>query len=146
MLEELQRKDLLNLAILLHDVGKSARDDDHSSTGARMAQAFLKRLGVSPEEMLNPNSHPRTRLEGQIYRRYQEMLKGCNALDFEDILNLTLELFEKHPEAIREVTSRFRYVMVDEYQDTNAVQYRLLRHLVEPHRNCLLYTSDAADE
>ena len=101
-----------------------------------------KTRGTSPEELLVPNALPRTRLAGQLYRQYQETLKGCNALDFEDILNFCLKLFESHAEEMQEIRDRFRYVMVDEYQDTNSVQYRLLKHLVRDHRNLCVVGDD----
>ena len=101
-----------------------------------------KTQGLTPEEMLVPNALPRTRLTGQLFQQYQKTLKGCNALDFEDILNLCLQLFESQPEAMQETRDRFRYVMVDEYQDTNSVQYRLLKHLVRDHRNLCVVGDD----
>ena len=94
-----------------------------------------KTRGTSPEEFLVPNAMPRTRLAGQLYRQYQETLKGCNALDFEDILNFCLKLFESHAEKMQEIRDRFRYVMVDEYQDTNVAQYLWLRLLSSSHKN-----------
>ena len=69
-------------------------------------------------------------------------MKGCNAIDFDDILNLTLSLFEKHPEVMDNLTERFRYIMVDEYQDTNRIQYKLLRHLTKQHRNLCVVGDD----
>ncbi|MDP6383660.1 MAG: UvrD-helicase domain-containing protein, partial [SAR324 cluster bacterium] len=101
-----------------------------------------KTRGTSPEELLVPNALPRTRLAGQLYRQYQETLKGCNALDFEDILNFCLKLFESHAEKMQEIRDRFRYFMVDEYQDTNSVQYRMLKHLVRDHRNLCVVGDD----
>ena len=101
-----------------------------------------KTRGTSPEELLVPNALPRTRLAGQLYRQYQETLKGCNALDFEDILNFCLKLFESHADKMQEIRDRFRYVMVYEYQDTNSVQYRLLKHLVRDHRNLCVVGDD----
>ena len=62
-------------------------------------------------------------------RRYDEALRASNALDFDDLLIRTLQLFEKHPGVRDEFSRRFRFVSVDEYQDTNRIQYRLTRHL-----------------
>jgi superfamily I DNA/RNA helicase len=69
-------------------------------------------------------------------------MKGCNAIDFDDILNLTLTLFEKQPEVMETLTERFRYLMVDEYQDTNRIQYKLLRYLTNRHRNLCVVGDD----
>lgn len=70
-----------------------------------------------------------------VMARYQAHLKGSNAMDFDDLILLTDKLFRKQPE-IRELYSdRFRYLLIDEYQDTNASQYALVRHLSSTHRN-----------
>jgi len=68
-------------------------------------------------------------------RRYEEAMRANNALDFDDLLIRTLELFEQHPGVRDEFSRRFRYVLVDEYQDTNRIQYRLTRHLAGHHGN-----------
>tara|TARA_R110002126_G_scaffold6872_10_gene34743 strand:+ start:7329 stop:9545 length:2217 start_codon:yes stop_codon:yes gene_type:complete len=71
----------------------------------------------------------------KVKRRYEERLREQNALDFDDLLLHTLAIFDAHP-GLRDAWSyRFRYVMVDEYQDTNRVQYRLTRHLSDAHGN-----------
>ncbi|MDR2134799.1 MAG: UvrD-helicase domain-containing protein, partial [Treponema sp.] len=64
-----------------------------------------------------------------VYEAYQQGLRVYNAADFDDLLTLPLELFEKHPEVLESFRNRFRYIMVDEFQDTSLVQYRLLRLL-----------------
>ncbi|MDR1928991.1 MAG: exodeoxyribonuclease V subunit gamma [Treponema sp.] len=64
-----------------------------------------------------------------VYREYQHGLKVFNALDFDDLLVLPIELFEKHPETLAKYRNRFRYIMVDEFQDTSLIQYRLLKLL-----------------
>lgn len=71
----------------------------------------------------------------EIYGTYQKLLADANALDFGDLLLLTVELFEKFPDVLRRYQERWQYVLVDEYQDTNRVQYRLVHQLVGPHRN-----------
>ena len=68
-------------------------------------------------------------------RRYEEAMRANNALDFDDLLIRTLELFEQHPGVRDEFARRFRHVLVDEYQDTNRIQYRLTRHLASHHGN-----------
>ena len=67
------------------------------------------------------NASQRTRLVGLVYKHYQEAQKGYNALDFKDILDLTIELIEKYPEAMQDITDRYHYVMINEYQDMNPV-------------------------
>jgi DNA helicase II / ATP-dependent DNA helicase PcrA len=70
-----------------------------------------------------------------LYRTYQGLLRDANALDFGDLLMLTVELFDAHPEVLARYQERWQYVMVDEYQDTNRVQYRLVNQLAAAHGN-----------
>ena len=70
-----------------------------------------------------------------VYERYQKRLHRSNAVDFDDLLFLTVEVLERFPEARERWQKAFRYVLVDEYQDTNHAQYRLLQLLAEKHRN-----------
>jgi superfamily I DNA/RNA helicase len=73
---------------------------------------------------------------------YESALRACNAVDFDDLILLTLRLFEEHPEALNACRERFRYVMVDEYQDTNAAQFRLVHALTGQHRNLCVVGDD----
>jgi DNA helicase-2/ATP-dependent DNA helicase PcrA len=66
-----------------------------------------------------------------VYEEYQHSLKTYNALDFDDLLILPIELFEKHPDVLEKYRSRYRYIMVDEFQDTSFAQYRLMRLLAD---------------
>jgi DNA helicase II / ATP-dependent DNA helicase PcrA len=74
-------------------------------------------------------------LAAEVYARYQARLRQANAVDFNDILGRTVDLFEGHPDVLERVQERALYVHVDEYQDTNAAQYRLTRLLASRHRN-----------
>jgi DNA helicase-2/ATP-dependent DNA helicase PcrA len=71
----------------------------------------------------------------EVYERYQKRLHASNAMDFDDLLYLTVEILERFPDARERWQKAFRYILVDEYQDTNHAQYRLLRLLGERHRN-----------
>ena len=71
----------------------------------------------------------------EIYKVYQDKLKELNAVDFGDLLLYPLMIFEKNPAILEEYQKKFKYIMVDEYQDTNAVQYRLLKLLSDFHHN-----------
>ncbi len=73
--------------------------------------------------------------EKELFIQYQNALKAANALDFDDLLLKTIELFEKHPEVAYSYSERFKYIHVDEYQDTNRTQYILLKHLSAVHGN-----------
>ncbi|WP_114228709.1 MULTISPECIES: ATP-dependent helicase [Sphingomonas] len=72
---------------------------------------------------------------GELYARYQERLKTLNACDFGDLLLHMLTIFRTHADVLERYRDRFRYILVDEYQDTNAVQYEWLKLLAEPRRN-----------
>jgi DNA helicase-2/ATP-dependent DNA helicase PcrA len=71
----------------------------------------------------------------EIYDLYQKRLKDCNALDFDDLLYLTVKLLKEHPEARSLYQKRWNFVLIDEYQDTNLAQYTLAKTLVETHQN-----------
>ncbi len=77
-----------------------------------------------------------------VYREYQEQLKKNNAVDFDDIINLTVELFNKDAEVLRYYQERFRYIMVDEYQDTNTAQFKLIYLLAQGHQNLCVVGDD----
>lgn len=79
----------------------------------------------------------------EVYRLYQRRLREASAMDFDDLLMVTVELFGAFPEVLQTYQERFRYVMVDEYQDTNHAQYRLVQMLAQRHRNlCVVGDSD----
>ena len=113
---------------------------DAKSVHYEICQA--KSTGILPEEFMDQHASQQKQLVGKIFRHYQKTMKGCNAIDFDDILNLTLTLFEEYPEVMDSLTERFRYIMVDEYQDTNHIQYKLLRHLTKRHRNLCVVGDD----
>ena len=77
-----------------------------------------------------------------IRKRYDTALKAANAVDFDDLLVLTLKLFNEYLEALEECRARYQYVMVDEYQDTNATQFELMRMLAAEHRNVCVVGDD----
>lgn len=77
------------------------------------------------------------------YQRYQKKLAENNALDFDDILLFTARIFEEHRDVRERYGQSFRFVMVDEYQDTNKAQYRIVRQLVDAHRNVCVVGDDA---
>ena len=78
----------------------------------------------------------------RVYTLYQELLIKNNALDFDDLIMLTVILFQKHPEILDKYQERFRYIMVDEYQDTNHTQYMLIKLLAEKYRNICVVGDD----
>jgi len=78
----------------------------------------------------------------RVYREYQETLRKSNALDFDDIIVKTVELFKSCPEVLNSYQERFRYIMVDEYQDTNTAQFELIRLLADKYRNLCVVGDD----
>ncbi len=76
-----------------------------------------------------------SRKSAEIYSRYQEKLKDNNALDFDDLIMLTVDLFVKYPAVLKFYQKRFKYILIDEYQDVNFAQYRLVNLLAEKNRN-----------
>jgi DNA helicase-2/ATP-dependent DNA helicase PcrA len=72
---------------------------------------------------------------GRVYEKYQQMLEKSNALDFDDLLMKTVKLFKQHPEILEKYRSRYLHVMVDEFQDTNLVQYQFVKLLAGGYRN-----------
>ncbi len=78
-----------------------------------------------------------------VYRRYQEVLEQNHALDFDDLLGETVRLFRESPETLERYQDRYKYIMVDEFQDTNVAQYQLVRVLGQKHRNvCVVGDED----
>ncbi len=77
-----------------------------------------------------------------VYAAYTALKERAGVVDFGDQIALCLRLLREHPAAARRLQSRYRYVLVDEFQDTNSAQFRLLRHLVEPHRNITVVGDD----
>ncbi|MBF0559512.1 MAG: UvrD-helicase domain-containing protein [Nitrospirae bacterium] len=77
-----------------------------------------------------------------LYPKYLETLKSLNALDFDDLILLTLKLFREHPDTLKKYQDRFRYIMVDEYQDTNRMQYDFIRLLAGERKNLCVVGDD----
>ncbi|MCM1506757.1 MAG: UvrD-helicase domain-containing protein [Ruminococcus flavefaciens] len=98
---------------------------------------------ISPERMhVTAGQDYRKKIISRVYSTYQERLKQANALDFDDILVLTVEIFEKYPEILKKYQERFKYIMVDEYQDTNHVQFRLVSLLAGEEQNICVVGDD----
>jgi superfamily I DNA/RNA helicase len=81
-------------------------------------------------------------LAQHVAKRYESALHACNAVDFDDLILLTLRLFNEHPDALAACREKYRYVMVDEYQDTNAAQFELVHALTKEHRNFCVVGDD----
>ena len=82
-----------------------------------------------------PESDLDSERAAEVYATYQRLLVDANALDFGDLLLRTTELFDRFPEVLRYYRTRWQYVLIDEYQDTNRVQYKLVEQVAGEHRN-----------
>lgn len=98
---------------------------------------------ISPEEfLLNAGADFKMQLFGRAYVEYQKALKKNNALDFDDLIVKTVELFRNHPDVLNNYQERFRYIMVDEYQDTNTAQFQFVRLLADKYENLCVVGDD----
>ncbi|WP_417378484.1 ATP-dependent helicase [Gimesia sp.] len=101
-----------------------------------------KMANVSPEDANNYTENDFDFLAAMAYRKYQTKLRSSGAVDFDDLLMLTNQLFSEHPEVLVRVQEKFDYVQIDEYQDTNLSQFSLIRALVKPHQNLCVVGDD----
>ena len=98
---------------------------------------------VSPEEFtMRAAGDYAKQKQAQVYREYQQTLKKNNALDFDDLIMKCVELFKNDPEVLDSYQERLRYIMVDEYQDTNTAQFELVRLLAAKYRNLCVVGDD----
>ncbi len=98
---------------------------------------------ITPEEfLLNAGADFREKKTGEIYKEYQKQLKKNNALDFDDLIVKTVELFQNNPQVLDYYQERFKYIMVDEYQDTNMAQFKLVSLLASKYRNLCVVGDD----
>ncbi|PIS36031.1 MAG: ATP-dependent DNA helicase PcrA [Nitrospirae bacterium CG08_land_8_20_14_0_20_52_24] len=111
--------------------------------------AILSRISQAKNRLLGPSEYAADAKKfgveaktAQVFDLYQRRLKENNALDFDDLLMLTVRLFQNHPEVLSIYQERFRHILVDEYQDTNHAQYRLIRLLSEKRRNLCVVGDD----
>ena len=153
--------------ILRSDIDKLGRDrnfviyDDDDQTS--LIAAIMKRLGVNDKDITkrqikehiseakNKSTEPEKFLMDnpyldesvlKVFREYQRSLKEYNALDFDGLLGKTLELFQSCPEVLQKYRSKFRYILVDEYQDTNVMQYHIVELLAREHGNICVVGDD----
>ena len=102
----------------------------------------LKNRGVTPEEYRREAIDDDEQALAAVYRRYQEALRRQNCMDFDDLLLLALRLFREQPDCLEYWRSRFHQIMVDEFQDTNPVQFSLVRLLAAPRNNLCVVGDD----
>ena len=112
-------------------------------------RALLSAISSAKNEMISPEEY-RLDAEGdfsrkkiaEVYAEYEKQLRANNALDFDDLLVKAVQLFQTQPDVLEYYQERFRYIMVDEYQDTNTVQFRLIQILSSKYRNLCVVGDD----
>src|SRR5207249_3022907 len=105
----------------------------------------FKQEAMTPDAVAENASNDHERRVADVYANYERALARNNAVDFGDLLKKLVELLESSTQVRAELQHRFRYVMIDEFQDTNAAQYRIVRALVGPERNlCVVGDDDQA--
>ncbi|MGB9814265.1 MAG: DNA helicase PcrA [Thermovenabulum sp.] len=97
---------------------------------------------ISAEEAFDKSKDIKEKTISNIYLLYQKKLKENNAFDFDDLIMKTVELFKKYPDVLEYYREKFKYILVDEYQDTNHAQYVFVKLLSEKHRNLLVVGDD----
>ena len=112
-------------------------------------RAMLTAISKAKEEYMSPDDYEKAHATSfrdqqiaKIYREYQKRLKSNNALDFDDLIYQTIFLFETNPDVLAEYQERFKYIMVDEYQDTNHTQFILVKMLAGKYRNLCVVGDD----
>ncbi len=98
--------------------------------------------GLGPAEAKQEAYYPNQKKVAEIFARYEVEKRRAEALDFDDLLTRTAEMFKKHPEIRQKWQQKFRHILIDEYQDTNAVQYQLVKSLVNEERNICVVGDD----
>lgn len=129
----------------MKSIVKDLNVDDKRYTPAYFLSIIsdCKEKAMSPGEYLNSHGEdPKTKLIYTAYRNYEALLKKNNAMDFDDLLLNAVRIFEMDEEVLREYQQRFRYIMVDEYQDTNFIQYTFVKMLAQGHNNICVVGDD----
>ena len=101
-----------------------------------------KNEGQTPEDYGDAACYPNQKQIAKIFKNYEIEKARANALDFDDLLLKTLELFETHPEIRKKWQQKFEHILIDEYQDTNVIQYQLIKKLVNEKRNICVVGDD----
>lgn len=130
---------------LMKDVCKMLQID----TKIYKERMFLSEISSAKDELVTPEEYELNAagdyVKGkvaQVYKEYEKQLKANNALDFDDLLLKTVQLFQTQADVLDYYQERFRYIMVDEYQDTNTVQFQLIRLLAQKYKNLCVVGDD----
>ncbi len=130
---------------VMKDVCKRLEVDTKTYKEASFLAAISKAKDqmITPEEYLvNAGGDMVQKKIAEVYKEYQTQLRKNNALDFDDLLCMTVQLFQTNPEVLESYQNRFRYIMVDEYQDTNMVQFQFIHLLAQKYKNLCVVGDD----
>ena len=112
-------------------------------------KSVLNEISRAKDSLISPEDYAKTagddyrlKIVSRAYSMYQKRLQDADAMDFDDLINKTVELFQKCPDVLEYYQNRFKYLMVDEYQDTNHAQYMFVRLLAEKHQNLCVVGDD----
>ena len=130
---------------LMKDVCKQLQID----TKIYKERSLLAAISSAKDEMITPDEYElnaagdyHKQKIAKVYREYEKQLRSNNALDFDDLLVKTVQLLQTQPDVLEYYQERFRYIMVDEYQDTNTVQFKLISILAKKYRNLCVVGDD----
>lgn len=130
---------------VIRGILRELRIDDKQVT----PKSVLAAMGRAKDNLLTPQAYAAAAgedffldISAKVYAKYQKQLKSANAVDFDDIIMLTVQIFQQFPEVLDHYRSRFRYIMVDEYQDTNKAQFELVRLLSAESKNLCVVGDD----
>ncbi len=126
---------------LLRSIAKELKIDLNISFIASEISKYKNSL-LTPEVVLQKTELPDYKKVAKIYALYQANIEENNLVDFDDLLMLTYKILDEHEELRKETSNRYKYIMVDEYQDTNELQFRLLEHLCSEHGNLCVVGDD----
>ncbi|HEX8182639.1 MAG TPA: UvrD-helicase domain-containing protein [Candidatus Saccharimonadales bacterium] len=118
---------------------------DEKAFPARMISGLIsnaKNEMLSPDEYKGVANSPAQQTAAQVFPIYQRILKDASALDFDDLINRTVGMLENHAEVCQKWRTQFKYIMIDEYQDTNLAQYKLVKLLTNPDNNIAVVGDD----
>ncbi len=130
---------------MMKDVCKRLEVDTKTYKEASFLAAISKAKDqmITPEEyFVNAGGDMAQKKIAEVYKEYQTQLRKNNALDFDDLLCMTVQLFQTNPEVLESYQNRFRYIMVDEYQDTNMVQFQFIHLLAQKYKNLCVVGDD----
>lgn len=126
---------------IIRNIAKELKFDISASMAASEISKYKNSL-LSPSVIIDKAQIPEYQKIAQIYQEYQKNIEDNNLVDFDDLLKLTYEILNQEDELRKEISKKYTYIMVDEYQDTNELQFKLLELLASEHNNLCVVGDD----